>query len=270
LQLTCAPPKVTLCCRRPTSQTKVRVRTSDAAAGVEISAKYAQNIAHLDLSDGKTDANGVLDVFVRCAEDAPCPSETKVTLDAAAYDNCELIIKCINCDKKAGPEDSERVVEDDARQAFTDKNYQLASNDASRAAKTRIERAGQRLADQDACANCEDYFNAAEDYERARDAQLKLGNQNAANEFQKNADEAFAKAAEACEKCASQKLERAKFDGADADYERAIKASKKVGRDSSRAEKAKKLVRLFIKQYLHDLGLGPPLTSAEEKILHGG
>ena len=276
-RLICRPSKVSLSCNRPTSKTKVRVRTSDKIADVQIDALgYDRGVASLDPESGKTDAAGVFDIFVRCVEGGPCPAKTKATFDAPGYTGCTLEIVC--SDHKAENVSGEDK-EADAQQAFDRKEYRTAAGKASEAADARMQRAdalARRIqAEEEAgrphpewyCDLCEDYFKAAQAYELARDAQLKLGNRKAADELQAKANEAYDKAAVACKMCGSFDFEAGRFDAADQAYERAITALQKRGRDSSQEEKARRKIRLLIKQYLHSIGFGRPLTLEEEREL---
>jgi tetratricopeptide (TPR) repeat protein len=268
-----------LSCNRPTSQTKVRVRTDDKAADVQVDALgYDHAVASLDPASGKTDAAGVFDIFVRCVEGGPCPANTTVTFDAPGYTACTLEIVCT--DHKAETVSDEDEKEAEAQQAFDQEEYRTAARTASEAADARMTRAdtlARRIqADELAhrphpewyCHLCEDYFKAAQAYELARDAQLKLGDRKAANELQAKANEAYDKAAVACRRCGSVDFEAGRFDAADQAYGRAITALQKRGRDSSQEEKARRRIRLLIKKYLHSIGFGRPLTLEEERELH--
>ena len=95
-------------------------------------------------------------------------------------------------------------------------------HDAGEAAKKRAKKS--RKTD-DVCEACENYYKAAQDYERAAALERLLGNNNAAADLDKEAAENYELATEACDECGDRRFEEGDLDAAEEAYDRAIESN---------------------------------------------
>src|SRR5262245_27998769 len=89
-KLVCTPDSVSMFCET-SSQTTVRVRTSDRQAGVALSAiGYDTSRVIVSPTRAVTGPNGQVDFTVKCQGGAFCPCDTTVTFSADGGDYLEV------------------------------------------------------------------------------------------------------------------------------------------------------------------------------------